>query len=125
MPLSDNGRNSAVNGLAASCTFLSLHSGDPGTTGANEITGGSPAYARKSVTWGTAAAGSRSLSAAVQFDVAAGTQVSHFGAWSAATAGAFQGGDALRDASNNAVVETFGGQGTYTLTSATLTINSA
>lgn len=124
MALSDNGRNSAVNGLASASAFLSLHSGDPGTTGANEITGGTPAYARKAATWGTASSGSRSLSAAVQFDVAAGTQVSHFGVWTTATGGAFQGGDALRDASNNAVVETFGGQGTYTLTTATLTINS-
>ncbi len=124
MPLSDNGRNSAVNGLASSASYLSLHSGDPGTTGANEITGGSPAYARKAATWGTAASGSRTLSSAVQFDVAASTQVSHFGTWTALTGGNFLGGDALRDSSNNAVVETFGGQGTYTLTTATLTVNA-
>ncbi len=124
MALSDNGRNAAVNGLASSATHLSLHSGDPGTTGANEITGGSPAYARKAATWGTAASGSRTLSSAVQFDVAASTQVSHFGTWTALTGGNFLGGDALRDSSNNAVVETFGGQGTYTLTTATLTVNA-
>jgi hypothetical protein len=125
MPLSDNGRNASVNGLATAITHLSLHSADPGTSGAGELTGGTPAYARKACTWGTAAGGSRSLSAAVTFDVAAGITVSHFGCWSALTAGSFHGGDALRDGSNNPVTETFGGQGTYTMTTATLTINAA
>ncbi len=124
MPLSDNGRNSAVNGLASAATYISLHTADPGTTGANEVTGGSPAYARKAATWGTAASGSRALSSAVVFDVPAGVSITHFGLWSAATSGNFQAGDALRDASNNAVTETFGGQGTYTLTTATLTVNA-
>jgi len=36
--------------LPAGSASLSLHSGDPGSTGANEISGGSPAYARKTVT---------------------------------------------------------------------------
>ncbi len=125
MALSDNGRNSAVNGLASSSTHISLHSADPGTTGANEITGGRPAYARKAATWGTAASGTRTLSSAVVFDIPAGVTVSHFGIWSAVTGGNFQAGDALRDASNNAVTETYGGQGTYTLTTASLTINTA
>jgi hypothetical protein len=125
MPLSDNGRNAAVTGLGNSITYLSLHSADPGTTGASEISGGTPAYARKACTWGAAATGSRTLSAAVTFDVAAGSTVSHFGCWSAATAGTFYGGDALRDAGNNPVVENFGGQGTYTMTTATLTINAS
>jgi hypothetical protein len=127
MPLSDNGRNASVNGLASAILFLSLHSADPGTTGAAELSGGTPAYARKAVpSWTTAASGSRSLSSAVTFDVASGTTVSHFGAWNQlAAGGTFYGGDALRDGSNNPVTETFGGQGTYTMTTATLTINAA
>jgi hypothetical protein len=125
MPLSDNGRNSSVNGLATACTHMSLHTADPGTTGAAELTGGTPAYARKAVTWAAAASGTRNLSAAVTFDVPGGVSVSHFGVWAAVTGGNFQGGDALRDAGNNPVVETFGGQGTYTVTAASLTINAA
>ncbi len=125
MALSTEGRNAAVNGLGNAATYISLHSADPGTTGPNEITGGPPAYARKAVSWSAAATGSRNLSASVVFDVPGGVNVSHFGLWSAATGGTYYGSDALRDGSNNAVVESFGGQGTYTLTSATITINAS
>ncbi len=124
MPLSDNGRNSAVNGLASNCTHISLHSADPGTTGANEIIGGSPAYARKPASWGAATAGSRALSSPVVFDVPAGVTVTHFGHWNAASGGNFQAGDNLRDGSNNPASEAFTGQGTYTLTTVTLTVNN-
>jgi hypothetical protein len=57
-----------------------LQTGDPGQ-GTNftgtEATGGSPAYARKAVTWSAAAAGQKKNSAAITFDVAAG-EYSHF-----------------------------------------------
>lgn len=121
MALSDTGRNNAVNGLATTATHISLHTADPGLTGASEVTGGSPAYARKAVTWGAASSGTRTSSAAISFDVPA-TSVSHFGLWTAATGGTFLGADTLKDSSGNAVVETFSAQGTYTLTSAAITI---
>ena len=124
MPLSIAGRNAAVDGLATAATFLSLHSANPGDTGASEISGGSPAYARRPATWSAAVNGSRALSASAQFDVAAATTVSYFGSWSAASGGVFLGGDALRDTNGDPVIETFGGQGTYTLTTATLTVNN-
>ncbi len=124
MALSDNGRNSAVNGLASSATHISMHTADPGTTGASEVTGGSPSYARKAATWGAASSGSRALSTPVVFDIPSGVTVTHFGLWSAASGGNFLGGDNLRDASNNPASEAFGGQGTYTLTTASLTINN-
>lgn len=59
----------------------SLHTAFPGLTGANEVSGGSPAYARKAVTFSAAAGGSRALSAAVTFDVPAST-IRWFGFWS-------------------------------------------
>lgn len=121
MALSTTGRNEAVNGLATVAATISLHSADPGTTGANEIAGGTPAYARKAAAWSPAANGSRALSTAIVFDVAAGVTVSHFGAWNAG--GAFLGGDVLRDTNGNPAPATFSGQGTYTITTATLTIN--
>lgn len=67
--------------------YISLHTGDPGTTGTNEATGGSPAYARVLTTWGTGAAGVKSGSQ-VTIDVPAGTYT-YAGIWSAVTAGTF------------------------------------
>lgn len=91
MPLNDNGKNAAADGLAAVAVFMSLHSGDPGTTGANELTGGSPAYARKAIAWAAASAGQRASSSGQTFDVAAGTTVLYYGYFSASSAGTFYG----------------------------------
>ncbi|MET0701719.1 MAG: hypothetical protein ABWY93_18870 [Mycobacterium sp.] len=125
MALSANGRNAAVDGLATAAKFVSLHTANPGETGDSEATGGSPAYARKSATWGAAVSGVRSLSSAVTFDVPAGSSIAYFGIWSAISGGTFYGAETLRDTDNQPVVETFGGQGTYTLTVASLAINNA
>jgi hypothetical protein len=91
MPLTDAGRNAMLTGgLGNAISHISLHTGDPSTTGANEMTGGSPAYARIAVTWNAAAAGLRDNSGALNFDVPAST-VYHVGFWSAITAGTFYG----------------------------------
>lgn len=91
MPLNDAGRNGLCAGLTALAGFASLHSGDPSTTGANELTGGSPAYARKAVTWAAAASGQQLSSNAQVFDVPAGATVLHAGLWSAVSGGTFYG----------------------------------
>ena len=49
MPYSTLGKNAMLDALGALAVFVSLHDGDPGESGANEIAGGSPAYARKAV----------------------------------------------------------------------------
>ena len=91
MPLTDAGRNNMLSGgLGNAITHVSLHNGDPSTTGANELTGGSPAYARKAVTWNAAATGLRDNSGALDFDVPA-TTVYHVGFWTAITSGTFLG----------------------------------
>lgn len=77
---------------AAKITHLSLHTATPGTTGAAEATGGAPAYARKATT--VTATSATGTSTEVTFDVPAGTYT-HFGAWTALTAGTFIGGNAL------------------------------
>lgn len=68
--------------------FVGIHTvTDPGTaTNANsgEATGGSPAYARKAVVWGGAAASQKSNSGALTFDVPAGTY-GFFTLWNAST----------------------------------------
>lgn len=61
---------------------ISLHTADPGTTGASEATGGSPAYARKQTTWTGGADDGVVPGSEVTIDVAAGTYT-HFGVWTA------------------------------------------
>lgn len=65
-------------------TKASLHTGFPGTTGTNEVTGGSPAYAQRNITMNAASGGSRLLNAGVTFDVPACT-VKWLGYWNAST----------------------------------------
>lgn len=92
MPLNDNGRNACcTGGLGNAILYVSAHTGIPDNTGSNEATGGSPAYARQSVTWASASAGTRANSGALTpIDVAAGTYFA-LGLWSAVTSGTFYG----------------------------------
>lgn len=92
--------------------FGALFTADPGTSGTvvGEVTGGAPAYARKNMTWGTAAA-SVSTSAATAFDVPASTTVTFFGVCAAGTAGTSDLKDKVAVTSQN-----FASQGTYTVT---------
>ena len=99
-------------------THMSLHDGDPSTTGTNEISGGSPAYARKAATINAAAAGSRALNADVTFVVPASTTVKYVGYWTALTGGTFHGSDLVTN-------ESYEGQGEYKVLASgtTLTIS--
>lgn len=106
-------KNAMLDGLGTVAVYASLHTADPGTTGASEATGGSPAYARKAITWAAASTTKVSSNSPV-FDVASGTYT-HFGLWSASSGGTYYDGGAL------SASETFAGQGTYTLTTVTLT----
>lgn len=76
--------------IATGAKFGSLHSAYS-STGTNELTGGSPAYARKSATWAAAASGAKATSASMVFDVAAASSVAFVGFWDASTAGNFLG----------------------------------
>ena len=69
--------------------YLSLHSADPGTTGASEITGGS--YARQAITFGAASAGSQASTNSQAFSnmPAEAGGVPYFGVWTAATGGTY------------------------------------
>lgn len=109
--------NAMLDHLGTLATFASAHSGDPGDTGTVEIAGGTPAYARKAITWGSAAAKSKAAVATFPvFDVEGGDTVSFVGLWSAVTAGTFYGSADVTD-------EVFGGQGTYTVTAFTISIS--
>lgn len=114
-------RNAMVDALAALCTRLALHSGDPGAANAadNELAGGSPAYARKAVAWSAAAAGVAAQNGNVVFDVEGGDTVSWISGWN--TAGT------VRYFKKNVTDEAFGAQGTYTVlaASSSLDLNDA
>lgn len=72
--------------------YLSLHSAYS-SSGANELTGGSPAYARVAVSaWGSASAGSiATATIASAFNVPAGSTIWGVGVWDASTSGNFAG----------------------------------
>jgi hypothetical protein len=115
MPLNNSAKHAMLNQLATLAVFASLHTADPGTTGTGEVSGGAPAYARKAITWNAAAAGGLDNNANPVFDVPAGTYT-HFGLWSAVTAGTFYGGGTL------SAQETYAAQGQYTLSDVDITL---
>jgi hypothetical protein len=98
-------------------SFTSLHTANPDPSGGSEVTGGSPAYARKNITWSAASGGVLNSSNAPVFDVPAATTVTHVGFWSAVTSGTYFGMASVTS-------ETFGAQGTYTLTSTSVTLSA-
>lgn len=114
MALSTAGRNAAAGGVSAVAAYISLHTGDPGTTGTAEVTGG--AYARKSATWAAASGGAVAISNDPVFDVPASTTITHYGLWSAATSGTYYGSGSL------SASEAYTAAGTYTMTDNTVTL---
>ena len=100
--------------------FSAAYTGDPGATGVvNEVTGGSPAYARKAITWASATSAtpsSKALTATFPvFDIPASTTVAFIGIWTLASGGTYGGCWDVTD-------EVFAGQGTYTLTAGAITL---
>ena len=78
---------------ATGWAFVSLHTADPGTTGASEVVGGT--YARVAVACNAASGGSITNSGALSINLPATTTAAYFGIWSAATAGTYYIGGAL------------------------------
>jgi hypothetical protein len=76
--------------IATGAKFGSLHTAYS-ASGANELTGGTPAYARKAATWAAAASRAKATSGAIVFDVPASSTVRWVGFWDAVTAGTFLG----------------------------------
>ena len=98
--------------------YVSLHTGDTSTTGANEVTGGT--YARVAVTWNAASGGSVTNNGALSLNLPASTTASYFGVWSASTAGTFYVGGALSPS-----VTTGGSAGTVTIASGSLSVSAS
>ena len=109
MATSTEGRNRAVDGVAGTVSHLSLHDGDPGTTGTNELSAGTAGYARVAKTYDPASNGSADIASPAVFDVSGGDTASHWGAWDDTD---FLFGEELTEA------QQFATDGQYTLTSA-------
>lgn len=107
-------RESLASYYAGLATHASLHTADPGTTGGNEVTGGSPAYARVALTWSAGSQdGIYTATLASAFDVPAATDITHVGLWNAPSGGTFR--DAV------AFSASFASQGTLTFDSLSYT----
>jgi hypothetical protein len=76
--------------LAAFAVYASLHTALPDSSGSNEASGGSPAYARQSISCGTAVGGIVQSTNTPIFDVPAGTYA-FGGLWDSPTGGNFCG----------------------------------
>lgn len=73
--------------------YISLHTGNPGETGANEVAGGS--YVRKTVPFSTALTGSCFNETDVLFPLMPSCTLSHVGIWTEETGGDFLWGGAM------------------------------
>lgn len=96
---SSTAENASLNGLDGTGStnvigFTSLHTADPGTTGASEnaATGG---YARQATTWNAASGGTKTNSSALSFSTLGSVAVAYFGEWTLVSAGVYSIGGAL------------------------------
>ena len=105
------GKNPMLTHLSTLATHIALLNGS-----GVEISGGD--YVRQSVTWGTASNGSISITNQPVFDVPAGSTVAQIAFYSASTGG-------TKYSESSVTSETYAGDGTYTVTSASINLNQA
>jgi len=104
-------RNLMATAYGTNATHGACFTADPGTSGTatGESTGGSPAYNRKTMGWGAAAASA--ITGAPVFDIASGQTITFFGVCSSGTPAAATVLDKVSVTS-----QAFASQGTYTVT---------
>ncbi|MBK9087499.1 MAG: hypothetical protein IPL80_19905 [Sterolibacteriaceae bacterium] len=104
-------RNALATAYGTNAPYGACFTADPGTADAatNEVTGGAPAYARKALSWGAAAASA--ITGSATFDIPSGTTVTYFGVCSTNVAAAATVRDSVAVTS-----QAFASQGTYTVT---------
>ena len=115
---SNTAKQKMLDGLIVEYTtlYVSAHTATPGLTGANEVSGGSPAYARKALTYAAASGNSKATTGTVTLDIPTSTTVAWLGLWSAVTSGTFLGQVDISD-------EVFAAQGTLNVTAFTLSLD--
>lgn len=100
-------RNTLATAYGTAATHAAIYTTAPGGSAGTEPSGGSPAYARKPISWGAASASA--ITATVVFDVPAGATIVGAGVHTALTAGTYLDGGTVTS-------QAFASQGTYTLT---------
>lgn len=98
--------NTGLDAMAGAITSVSIHTDDPGATGANEVSGGS--YTRQTPSWAAASGGSVSTDSNLTFDIPGGNTTEYAGLWSSGPT--WEGSILLSDP------ETFTGDGQLTIT---------
>lgn len=90
-------------------SWFAVHTGDPGSTGANEVTG--TGAARGQTAWGSPSGNpTTTVGSQAVIGVPAGVTITHWSQWSAASGGVFQRGGVLP------APESYTGVGSYGLT---------
>lgn len=105
-------RNALATRYGVEAPYGALFTADPGTSGTvtGEVSGGSPAYARKAMNWGGVSA-SAIVGVSSAFDVPSGTTLTYGGVTVSSTATTAD----LRD-KNTVTSQAFASQGTYVMT---------
>lgn len=114
MTLVANGQNNAADSIRTAVTHVSLHTAQPNASGSSEVSGGT--YARQAETSAASSGGVIDFAATdLAFTLMPAVTVTHFGLWSASTAGTFYGWGTCTN-------RTLLAGDTYNLTDATLTV---
>lgn len=100
-------KNTLAQAYADAADYAAVYTTTPGGSAGTEPSGGSPAYARKALTWGSPSAGV--IQATAVFDIPTGTTLIGAGVHTAVTAGTYLDGGSVTS-------QAFASQGTYTLT---------
>ena len=102
------GKENLAIAYGTNAAYGAIYTTAPGGTAGTEPSGGSPAYARKALSW-TAGAVDGVATATATFDVPAGTTIVGVGVHTAVTAGTYLDGASVTS-------QAFATQGTYTVT---------
>jgi len=84
------GKNSLAAKYATEALYGAVYTTAPGASAGTEPSGGTPAYARKALTWSAPSAGV--ITASAVFDIPAGTTIVGTGTHTAATGGSYVDG---------------------------------
>lgn len=100
-------KNNLANQYASLATHGAVYTTAPSSSAGTEPSGGSPAYARKALSWSSASAGV--VSATATFDIPSGATIVGIGVHTALTAGTYLDGASITS-------QAFASQGTLTVT---------
>lgn len=100
-------KNALATDYGADAPYGAVYTTTPSASAGTEPSGGSPAYARKALSWSSASGGV--ITATATFDIPAGATIVGVGLHSAVTAGTYIDGSSITS-------QAFASQGTLTVT---------